>query len=54
VRYCGSGLGRRTLDELDARAAAYTACLLPSGGGSRAGDPREGVIVLPAAELLPR
>jgi hypothetical protein len=49
------GLWHRTLDELDACAAAYAAFALASGGwGSWVGDPREGVIVLPVAELLPR
>ncbi len=48
------GLWHRTLDELDACAAAYAACVLASGGGSWVGDPGEGVIVLPVAELLPR
>jgi hypothetical protein len=48
------GLWHRTLDELDACAAAYTAYVLADGGGSWVGDPREGVIVLPVEELLPR
>ena len=49
------GLWHRTLDELDACAAAYVAYALASGGwGSWVGDPREGVIVLPVPELLPR
>jgi len=48
------GLWHRTLDELDACAAAYAAYVLASGGGSWVGDPREGVIVLPVEELLPR
>jgi predicted nuclease with RNAse H fold len=48
------GLWHRTLDELDACAAAYAAYVLASGGGSWVGDPREGVIVLPVDELLPR
>ena len=48
------GLWHRTLDELDACAAAYAACVLAGGGGSWVGDPREGVIVLPVDELLPR
>ena len=48
------GLWHRTLDELDACAAAYAAYMLASGGGSWVGDPREGVIVLPVDELLPR
>ena len=49
------GLWHRTLDELDACAAAYAAYALAAGGwGTWVGDPREGVIVLPVAELLPR
>jgi hypothetical protein len=48
------GLWHRTLDELDACAAAYAAYVLAGGGGSWVGDPREGVIVLPVEELLPR
>ena len=48
------GLWHRTLDELDACAAAYAAYVLAGGGGSWVGDPREGVIVLPVDELLPR
>ena len=48
------GLWHRTLDELDACAAAYAAYTLANGGGSWVGDPREGVIVLPVEELLPR
>jgi hypothetical protein len=48
------GLWHRTLDELDACAAAYAAFVLAGGGGSWVGDPREGVIVLPVDELLAR
>ena len=48
------GLWHRTLDELDACAAAYTAYALAAGFGTWVGDPREGVIVLPAPELLDR
>jgi len=48
------GLWHRTLDELDACAAAYAAYALASGSGGWAGDPAEGVIVLPAPELLLR
>jgi predicted nuclease with RNAse H fold len=48
------GLWHRTLDELDACAAAYTAYALGAGRGTWVGDPEEGVIVLPAEELLPR
>ena len=59
LRDCGvvdadGGLWHRTLDELDACAAAYAAYVLAGGGGSWVGDPREGVIVLPVAELLAR
>jgi predicted nuclease with RNAse H fold len=48
------GLWHRTLDELDACAAAYAAYALAAGLGVRVGDPAEGVIVLPVAELLDR
>jgi hypothetical protein len=48
------GLWHRTLDELDACAAAYAASVLAGGSGSWVGDPREGVIVLPVDELLAR
>jgi predicted nuclease with RNAse H fold len=48
------GLWHRTLDELDACAAAYTAYALAAGHGTWVGDPQEGVIVLPATELLGR
>ena len=49
------GLWHRTLDELDACAAAYTAYALAGGSaGSWVGDPREGVIVLPVEDLLAR
>jgi hypothetical protein len=48
------GLWHRTLDELDACAAACSAYALADGSGSWVGDPREGVIVLPVEELLPR
>jgi predicted nuclease with RNAse H fold len=48
------GLWHRTLDELDACAAAYAAYALAEGGGSWVGDPREGVVVLPIAELADR
>lgn len=48
------GLWHRTLDELDACAAAYAAYALASGEGSWVGHPDEGVIVLPVAELLER
>ncbi len=41
------GLWHRTLDELDACAAAYAAYTLANGTGSWVGDPREGVILLP-------
>jgi predicted nuclease with RNAse H fold len=45
------GLWHRTLDELDACAAAYAARALAEGGGLWVGDPREGVIVLPVPAL---
>jgi hypothetical protein len=48
------GLWHRTLDELDACAAAFAAYVLACGGGCWVGDPREGVIVLPVDELLAR
>ena len=54
VHDADGGLWHRTLDELDACAAAYTAYALSAGQGLWVGDPQEGVIVLPSAELLPR
>jgi hypothetical protein len=48
------GLWHRTLDELDACAAAYTAYAMATGLGTWVGDPGEGVIVLPADALLDR
>ena len=48
------GLWHRTLDELDACAAAYAARALTAGDGTWVGDPDEGVIVLPGPELLDR
>jgi predicted nuclease with RNAse H fold len=48
------GLWHRTLDELDACAAAYAAYALATGIGCWVGDPREGVIVLPVEELAGR
>jgi predicted nuclease with RNAse H fold len=48
------GLWHRTLDELDACAAAYTAYALAAGHGTWVGAPEEGVIVLPATDLLGR
>jgi hypothetical protein len=48
------GLWHRTLDELDACAAAYAAYGLAAGLGTWVGDPEEGVIVLPTAALLDR
>jgi predicted nuclease with RNAse H fold len=45
------GLWRRTLDELDACAAAYAAYGLAAGNATWVGDPVEGVIVLPTLEL---
>jgi predicted nuclease with RNAse H fold len=48
------GLWHRTLDELDACAAAYAAYTLANGTGSWVGDPREGVVLLPVAQLEDR
>ena len=48
------GLWRRTLDELDACAAAYAAYGLAAGFGSWVGHPEEGVIVLPTLKLRAR
>jgi len=48
------GLWHRTLDELDACAAAYTAYSLACGVGTWVGDATEGVIVLPSDGLLDR
>jgi predicted nuclease with RNAse H fold len=48
------GLWHRTLDELDACAAAFTAYALAAGRAVWVGDPVEGVIVLPTGELLDR
>jgi len=48
------GLWRRTLDELDACAAAYAAYGLAAGIGSWVGHPEEGVIVLPVLKLRDR
>jgi predicted nuclease with RNAse H fold len=48
------GLHRRTLDELDACAAAYAAYGLATGFGTWVGEPDEGVIVLPVTKLLGR
>ena len=48
------GLWHRTLDELDACAAAYTAYALANGLATWVGDAEEGVIVLPTLELLDR
>jgi hypothetical protein len=48
------GLWHRTLDELDACAAAYAAHALARGTGSWVGHPAEGVVVLPGDRLLDR
>ena len=48
------GLWHRTLDEIDACAAAYAAYALGAGLGVWVGAPAEGVIVLPVAELRDR
>jgi len=50
----GGGLWRLGADELDACAAACAAWALARGAGSWVGDPREGVIVLPVAQLRDR
>jgi len=47
------GLWHRTLDEIDACAAAYAAYALCVGLGTWVGDPAEGVMVIPTAHLLP-
>jgi predicted nuclease with RNAse H fold len=54
VQDADGGLWHRTLDELDACAAAYAAYALAAGLGLWVGEPAEGVIVLPVAELLDR
>jgi hypothetical protein len=46
------GLWHRTLAELDACAVAFAAHALATGQGRWVGDPDEGVVVLPAGELL--
>jgi predicted nuclease with RNAse H fold len=48
------GLWHRTLDELDACAAAYAAYALAAGLGVWVGEPAEGVVVLPVAQLADR
>lgn len=48
------GLWQRTVDELDATAAAYAAYTLAQGTAGWVGDPREGVIVLPVPRLEDR
>jgi predicted nuclease with RNAse H fold len=48
------GLWHRTLDEIDACAAAYAAYALCAGLGTWVGDPGEGVMVIPTARLLER
>ena len=48
------GLWHRSVDELDACAAAYAAYALATGAGCWVGDAREGVIVLPGDGLLDR
>ena len=47
VEDADGGLWHRTLDELDACAAAYAAYALAAGLGLWVGAPEEGVIVLP-------
>jgi predicted nuclease with RNAse H fold len=48
------GLWHRTLDEIDACAAAYAAYALSVGLGTWVGDRAEGVMVIPTARLLER
>ena len=48
------GLWHRTLDEIDACAAAYAAYALSVGLGTWVGDPAEGVMVIPTAHCCPR
>jgi len=48
------GLWHRTLDEIDACAAAYAAYALTVGVGTWVGDPAEGVMVIPTTRLLAR
>src|SRR5215218_8738015 len=48
------GLWHRTLDELDACAAAYAAYGLAAGLGTWVGHPEEGVVVLPSLDLRER
>jgi predicted nuclease with RNAse H fold len=47
------GLWHRTLEEIDACAAAYAAYAMSVGLGTWVGDPTEGVMVIPTAHLLP-
>jgi predicted nuclease with RNAse H fold len=54
VQDADGGLWHRTLDELDACAAAYAAYALAVGRGLWVGAPEEGVIVLPVAKLRDR
>jgi predicted nuclease with RNAse H fold len=54
IQDADGGLWHRTLDELDACAAAYAAYALAVGRGLWVGAPEEGVIVLPVAELRDR
>jgi hypothetical protein len=46
-----AGLGRRSLHELDACAAALVAHRFAAGEAGWVGDPHEGVIVVPVGEL---
>jgi predicted nuclease with RNAse H fold len=54
IQDADGGLWHRTLDELDACAAAYAAYALAAGLGLWVGEPAEGVIVLPLADLRDR
>ena len=49
-----AGLGGRSLHELDACAAALVAHRFAAGEAGWVGDPREGVIVVPVAQLTDR
>ena len=48
------GLWHRTVDELDACAAAYAAYAFTAGLGTWFGDPAEGVVVLPVGNVRDR
>jgi len=54
IRDDDGGLWHRTVDDLDACAAAYAAYAMATGRGCWVGDVREGVIVLPGDGLRDR